>query len=236
MLNAQTEIGRLRHLLLYGEVPIWKVDKICLSAAQEIDAGVTQLVADALEDVAIEAVKIGADEFVQQLTVQEIGGRYEITTSSGITDFSEDSKSMIPDLLKNADISKDGHRYKRIPVGKPSGRMKLDIFDVQQNIDRARRQADVDTTNNRSDNPGRSVATFSGALDMSLLKKRHSIPEVGGEVDIKTVTDKQDQSSQWVRPAKDMDMTALLGQTNKQLEQDVDNVIKGVIYKYESMI
>lgn len=235
MLSAQVEISRLRSDLSYNEVPNWKVDKICDAVAIDINSNISDLVADALQSAVSAGVEIGADEFVRQLTVNTAGFTAHITTSSGKTDFSEPPFPMLPKLLQNAKVAKDGTRYKRIPIGKKSPKQVIDVFSAASQINDRRKLAKeavhTDGASSRSGNPLAGVASFSGALT-NVGKKTVAPNNAGAEPTIVTATSKQDEHTQWVIPAKERNMTTTLMDINRQLELDIDGVITRVIGVY----
>jgi len=179
------------------------------------------------------AASIGASDFIDDVYVVNNGSYFAISTRSGITDFSRDRKAMLPDLLRNAKTSKDGNRYKVIPIRDKPSKVVTSSADFakqqQQALDAAR--------NAIRQNGGRRVRP-NDAIDQfrSGLKKTNSKNTVQdsttGVPDFKTASSKQNPSEKWVIPEKDMDMTVFLLELNSRLARSIEESVTMIIDSY----
>lgn len=232
MLDANAEIDRLRHDLLYEEIPSWKVDKICDQAASEIGNRITDHISEAMDTAASHGLKMGADDFVNQLTISRVGHSFRVDTLSRKTDFSEPPFPMLPKLLKNAKTAKDGSQYKVIPVGGGTmSKPRLDYFSIAKEINDSRRAAKEARESDR-ESPTRQPERFISSVDLMSVQKQTKIKDVIKTPEFRTASSKQNPDKQWVRPAKEMDMTRILMGINADLEYSIDESIRDVIERY----
>ena len=108
MVDANSEIQRLRQRLRMKNLSESIIDEICDEAAREISSITSDLLATAME----EAIQLGSEtkaaDFINEIKATRSGSGYDIVTDSGRTDFSEPAFPMLPRLLKNAKVAKDG--------------------------------------------------------------------------------------------------------------------------------
>ena len=240
MIDANSEISRLRQSLRFKNLPEAIIDSICDEAAIEISDITTDLLAGAMS----EAVEAGqSTSFVEEIRVTRNGSMFSITTQSGKTDFSEAPFPMLPKMLANAKVAKDGSLYKVIPLKqKTSAPGRTQIFSEQalKDIENARRTAKSDRTNqNRgSSSPDAMKGMDTMAAMQVISKSRQKTEKVSNasvqHVDFKTVSSKQDANTQWVNPGKKEDMGPVLRSINANLHDAIDAAIMDVIRKHET--
>ncbi len=113
MIDANNEINRLRQSLKFKNLSNEVIDSICDDVAREI----SDLTSDLLAQAMSEAVQSGKSaEFIQEVRSTRDGGTFSVSTDSGKTNFTEAPFPMLPKMLQNAKIAKDGSLYKVIPV------------------------------------------------------------------------------------------------------------------------
>jgi hypothetical protein len=239
MIDANSEIARLRQSLKFKNLPDQIIDSICDDVAREISDITSDLLAQAMSD----AVSFGESaDFIQEVRSVRDGATYSITTDSGKMDFSEAPFPMLPKMLQNAKIAKDGSLYKVIPVkrkGSTPSRTAITTEAALTNIENARVAAKQDRTNqNRSvSSPDamRGMDTLSAmqAISKSRQKVEKYPSNPSGQVDFRTASSKQDPTTQWVHPGKQANMTSVINNINANLHDSIDNAILEVIRKYE---
>ena len=240
MIDANSEISRLRQSLRFKNLPEAIIDSICDEAAVEISDRTTDLLANAMS----EAVEAGQSiNFVEDIRSIRSGSSFDITTSSGKTDFSEAPFPMLPKLLANAKVAKDGSLYKVIPLKqKTSAPGRTQIFSEQalKDIEVARQNAKIDRTNqgrgSSSPDAMKGMDTLSAmqVIAKSRQKQEKTSNASVQHVDFKTVSSKQDQNTQWVNPGKKEDMGPVLRNINANLHDAIDSTIMDVIRKYDT--
>lgn len=209
MINLFFELDRLRHTLQSKGVDDRTISNVVAKARSEIEFLVEQYGQEALDQAVEAGVQKRSPEFINELRLDTLN--FEVDTESRQTDFSEPPRPMLPFLLKNAKPMKDGTGfYKVIPVGKPSDRQRVStsIVDAQKRIVAERAE--------RAKSWQKSMA-----------------PQ--GSVTFRTVTSKQDPTSQWVQPKKDKDFTGDLQAINEELTRKLDSSIQDIINSYLEM-
>lgn len=240
MIDANNELDRLRQSLRFKNLSMEVIDSICDDASREISDITSDLLAQAMSD----AVSFGESaDFIQEVRAIRSGSTYSVGTESGKTDFSESPFPMLPKLLQNAKVSKDGSLYKVIPVkqkGSEPSRSAVTTDAALSQIENARLAAKQDRTNqNRgSSSPDamRGMDTISAMQSISKNRQKtdkYPAKQAGTVVDFKTASSKQDPSTQWVHPGKKADMSGALQNINARLHDDIDSTILDVIRKYE---
>jgi len=210
MVNIFFELDGLRNYLTTRGVDSSTIDLIVDRAHKEIETAVNQLGQNAVE----QAVDIGAQkesaEFIN--AVQFDTFHHEIATDNGQLNFDEPPRPMMPYLLRNAKPMKDGSGvYKVVPVGKPGTNkpsFAKNIYDEQRRISAER-------------------------MERAKAQVR-SIAPVGSQV-FRTVTSKQDPTTQWVKPAKEKDFTQEVADINQTLRNTIRNTILDIIESYKEM-
>jgi hypothetical protein len=258
MINPDFELQRLRQTLSIKGLDEGDVDHIVGLAREDIDTAVQDLVSNAVQSAAQAGMHMGAEEFVEQLEIRPAGGKFEITTSSGKTDFSLPPLPMLPHLLKNAKTAKDGSRYKIIPVGgKSSGHenrrgaanysslVDIEIEMSQQGqVERDQRKRQLDEARELTFT-GQSTNMFSGLqkaqqfLKSKRLERKMEDSDTAQDsepVQFRVASSKQNPAQDWVLPAVDRDMSKMLSDINQQLERDIHSVILDVVRRYEVLV
>lgn len=244
MIDPNAEISRLRQRLRFKNLSENIIDQICDEVSREISSMTSDLLADAMN----EAVNVGGDagsvEFIDELRAVRNGPTYNVGTDSGNTDFSEQPFPMLPSLLKNAKVAKDGSLYKVIPMrrkgNKQSGPKTTEA--AYRNIENSRRQAkeEKEETNRGSSSPDamKGMDTLSAMQAMS--KSRQKSPKMREKstepaTDFRVASSKQDAASQWVHPGRKVDMSSALANINANLHDEIDRAIENVIRQHEGM-
>lgn len=239
MINPQFEIDRLKQDLLFGGYDHRDIDVIINNVHNDVNAAIANAVVEAMSEASRIGSELGVDEFASQLKAVRMGSTYQIVTESGKTDFSTPAYPMLPNLLKNAKHAKDGSMYKVIPIRE---RAKLtNVFDAQRNIDESRKimveqaQADIQS--------GVSVIkhanAFSGlASAQQYINRKNEIKKnqaaKGGQVQFRTASSKQNPSTMWVRPPKDRNLTTILVDINRKLEDDIQSSVLAIVGAYQA--
>jgi len=233
-MSVHLTIERLRFSLSNIGLPNIDIQYICDAANNDINAILLDVVSNAANQAIDYAIEIGANEFVDDIQIlPDANGYYSISTHSGTMDYSKQAQEMLPHLLKNAKTSKDGHRYKVIPIRKKSNQVQQSMFsalqDRQDNIDELR--ATLNTKNRKTG--------IADALRESLSKQASAAKAARkfegsktGNVEFRTASDKQDPHSSWVIPEKKLDMTEYVHELNNQIANSVSNAISDIIDSY----
>lgn len=250
MLNPQFEIDRLRQTLVFKGLSADEAKEISALAQNDIETAISSLVDSAVSQAAEAGLSIGAEEFVKEIKVVGSGGSVKISTVSGKTDFSLPPFPMLPRLLKNAKVAKDGSLYKVIPIGKkgqggPKKRL-LNLFEVQRDMN----SQQVSQVEQRKQilKEARSLTLTSGAGEFSGLAKARQLlankreeeqmaaKQKDDNIEFRTASSKQDPSSSWVLPEKNMNMTFILDEINRKLEDDIQSAVLSIVRQYEGLV
>jgi hypothetical protein len=239
MIDANSEISRLRQSLRFKNLSETIIDSICDDVAAEISDITTDLLASAMS----EAVEAGqSTEFVEDIKSIRSGSTFNIVTQSGKTDYSEAPFPMLPKMLQNAKIAKDGSLYKVIPLKQKTdapGRTQIFSEQALRDIENARKMAKSNRTN---DNRGSSSPNAMKGMDtmsaMQVISKSRQKTEKTSsanvqQVNFRTVSSKQDPNTQWMHPGKKEDMGPTLRNINANLHDAIDSAIMEVIRKFE---
>jgi len=209
MVNIFFELDDLRHYLTTRGVDSDTVEAIVDSAHREIEATVELHGEEALQ----QAVEIGAQkesaDFINR--VQFNSFHHEIMTNNGQLNFDEPPRPMMPYLLKNAKPMRDGSGvYKVVPVGKSGTKPSFakNIQDEQRRISAER-------------------------IEKAKARARSIAP--AGSQAYRTVTSKQDPTTQWVQPAKEKDFSGEVSDINQNLRLTISNAINDIIDSYKGM-
>lgn len=209
MVNIFFELDGLRNYLVTRGVDAATIDQMVDRAHKEIEATVNQYGQNAID----EAVQLGAQkesaDFINQIHFDTF--HHEIATDSGQLNFDEPPRPMMPYLLRNAKPMKDGSGvYKVIPVGKPGKKPSFakNIHDAQRQIAAER-------------------------MENAKAQARSIVPS--GSPAFRTVTSKQDPTTQWVQPAKEKDFTQEVMDINQNLRNSLSSAISDIIDSYREM-
>lgn len=250
MLDARAEIDTLRQRLRMKNISERIVDSICDNAARDISTIAVDLLANAAE----EAVRAGQSsksvDFISEIAVTEHGGQFMIDTMTGQHDFSEPPFPMLPKLLKNAKIAKDGSLYKVIPIrtkGIKTNNSRLNVTTeaALKGINDARvaakqeRDAMKEKLNTSlSPDAMKGMSTFAALQAINAARKSFpTMREKSTEpvIAYRTASSKQDATAKWVNPGTDANMDSALHGINARLQDSLDNVIIDTIKRYEGV-
>lgn len=245
MLDANAEIMRLRQRLRFKNISESAIDSICDEAAAEISNTTSDLLADAMN----EAVNAGGDamslDFIDEIRAIRSGPSFQITTDSGHMDFSEAPFPMLPSLLKNAKVAKDGSLYKVIPIKQKSPsnqnqKVAKTTEAAMQNINNSRKAAKAELGNeNRVHSSPDAMKGMSTVAAMQEINKQRSAnkKEKSFEptINFRTASSKQDPNTQWVHPGRKVDMSSALTNINANLQDSIDRAIDEIIRRFEEL-
>lgn len=182
-------------------------------SVQEFNTRMQSAINDILNEGLSEAQSTGvakeSKEFLAELRTD--ARNTLLYTESGRTDFSVEPFSMRESILKNAKVSKDGSRYKVIPVGTPSrdNPFALSSADVAKYA--SKEQQDQ----------------FKRKLDA-----RHLGKSLSSKKEFRTVSDKQDPQS-WQHPGFQRDFTGDLSQINSDMKYKVHQQAQEIMREIE---
>lgn len=233
------ELNRLRSSLYGYGWEAQEIDQIIDQASSDVNLLILDVVENAVADAVDYAQQLGAEDFIDQIDIQESGGYYRVWTINGVTDFSTPEREMLPDLLKNAPENPNtGNKNKVIPVGSKKITQFGDIFSVMQDrqrqLDEARASLLQSNKDNRSVRANQVATQFRSILHRNLKAKKaeRQINEQSGERKFRTASSKQDPSESWVYPAKDMNMLPYLMDLNARIVNTLDYAITELINSY----
>lgn len=222
------------------------VDTVCDAASQDVNEAILTIVSEAMVEAAEYAAEIGADEFIDDVDVAEIGGSYNIITRSGQTNYSQPEIKNLPNLLRNGKTAADGSKYKVIPIGSSNSRkMGNSIFEDQQAL-QSKIQAARDSLRNDLRVGQSPQANAMTERFREMIRKRMPARESFFKLDrvkqnstveprFVTASSKQDPETSWVVPARDLDMTGYLMDINSRVQQDIYDTVTAIINEYERL-
>lgn len=246
MRNLNNELSRLEQKLRMAKIP----DEVIEESMFEIKMRVSEAAEDAAVSAYYEAKTVGEmrnlDKFLDDLDIDTNINGFEINTMSGQTDFSKPPFPMLPKLLKNAKIAKDGSRYKVIPI-KKKGTIAL---TKQQTSDALGRGGAANTINTarrnirnnkqrRTFDPSNRPTTFDEIKNRARGQRssnREKVKSSAPGTDFRVASSKQDANTAWVNPGKDGNMRSVLNQINSDLNRVIDDIITSIITEYERFI
>jgi hypothetical protein len=240
MIDPNFELERLRSTLKTKGLSDSQIERLYANASSEISMAITDAVASAMR----QAVEIGeearAHQFLKEIKATRFGNGFEITTDTGQTYFKEPPFPMMSALLKSPKVAKDGSLYKHIPMAEKNDSRPTSSMDAAVMINQAQKDAKNNWSSSKDVTAG--AAQFSGAFAAAKANNRNSgvrqansQKNAKGAVKFKTVSSKQDPSSQWVRPAKETDMTGPLMNINSELRKQIESDIMSIIQSYEEL-
>lgn len=242
MVNPDAELNRLRWMLqATGKWESGQVEQVIDEASAEINELILDVIESAVAEAIDYAAEIGAEEFIEEIDVVPVGGFYQVSTITGRTDYSTDERKMLPDLLRDAPTNPEtGIKSRVIPIGNAGGaKVYGDIFSVlqdrQRKISEARMALIDNDLNNRSERAAAVAARFRDVLARNLAAARPRRKFENKTIqnpEFRTASSNQDPDTQWVYPAKEMDLTGYLMDLNKQVEQSMTEGILFVIDAY----
>ena len=234
MINPQNQLDQLRRTLQQKGLSDEDIRFLVDQAAQDISVALVDLAYDTLNSMEQLGIQTKSTEFATDLVMDISPVDINIRTFSGRSDFSEPPFPMMPRLLKNAKVAKDGSLYKVIPIQSKSvptnsiieAQMALQkMNEVKRNSlkEQARAKRELPTL---STEPGLSVRDY-------LAKRKHSQQVTATH--FRTVSSKQDPATQWVNPGKDLNFSKDIHEANAQLQQRASEIISDIIKMYEGV-
>lgn len=124
MFNVEEYAQRLLSRLIESGFQRHEASEICEGFRNAVRYEVDAILTESMSDLVDEGIKKNLKDFAKEVTAYRLGDSYVIATDSGRTDFSVPPFPMLPKLLKNAKIAKDGSRYKVIPVRSTADTMR----------------------------------------------------------------------------------------------------------------
>ena len=235
-MSVQLEVERLRFSLSRSQLPNSDIQNICDAVAGDINEILLDIVSNAVSEAIDYALEIGANDFIDDVQVLPgADGLYRISTHSGMLDYSKESEQMLPKLLQNAETSKDGHRYKVIPIPKKEIKVEHSMFSVlqarQDAMDEARATLRQQAANRKLGITEALRTNLSQQIAAAHTSRGASKGSAGG-VEFKTASDKQDPSKSWVIPEKDADMTDYVNSLNRRMADTARSAIEELIGSY----
>lgn len=246
MIDARSEIQLLRQRLRMKNLSETLIDDICDEVSRDISMITSDILADAMNEAVAVGGDVGSVDLIEELKAVRTGPSFEIITNSGRTDFSEPPFPMLPKLLKNAKVAKDGSLYKVIPIKQKTTNKNISVTTeaAMANINNARQiakeQRGADKKTQRgltSPDPMRGADTFSAmqSVSRSKSKQQRQGQTNGPVINFRTASSKQDASRSWVIPGKMRDVSAPLREINMNMHDSIDSAIKDIIRKYEGI-
>lgn len=247
MIDPNTEIERLRQRLRFKNLSEKVIDSICDDVSRDISLTTSDILASAMDEAVSAGADVGSEDFVNEVRAARSGATFDIVTDSGRTDFSEPPFPMLPKLLKNAKVAKDGSLYKVIPIRRKGSYNEINGNKTSAtteaafaSIENARRRAKEDKANTKrtyaSPDAMQGMDTLSAMQTIS--KSRQKEPKMREQsrepvIDFRTASSKQDAATQWVNPGKQMNMSGILRNINADLHDSIDRAIEDIIRNYE---
>lgn len=238
MLDAGHELELLRNKLVSRGFSHSEAADICYEASNSIRDAIVDILADTLQDTVTDSENGSSHSFVKEVMATRDGSLFKISTSSGRTDFSEPAFPMLPKILSSAKVSKDGSRYRRIPMRKKlnDSSMLKTIENAVKQINQQREQLKAEKkarldknrgiTSDPTDSIGQIKTFITDESDYRFNNSQSSATE------FRTASDKQDPNSSWVRPAKKADMSEVISRANMQLQDKIDQAIARILSDY----
>jgi hypothetical protein len=228
-MSIQLEIERFRSDLYRAGTDSQEAQTICDALLGDINEMLVELVSNNVSSALDYALEIGADEFVDDIQVlPDYNGVYTISSHSGNLDYSKDAQEMLPNLLKNAEVSKDGSRHKVIPMQKKDVQVQQSMFNMLQARKDAQDAARDALRKHTADKRLGVAAAIREDLSRQLgaiHTSKQATSTRSSDVEFRTASDKQDPHTSWVIPAKQADMTDYIRDLNRQL---VDASLAGI--------
>ncbi len=136
---------------------------------------------------------------------------------------------MLPSLLRTGKTSKDGSVYKVIPLPTIREYKTRSLSNVDAMQARAAEIKRERIDHNRTLDAGRMARALAATAPRAQMNVEVT-PAVGKE--FRTATSKQDQTTQWVRPARDINITNELMDINSRMDAQIRNVTQSIIHRY----
>ena len=240
MINPDAELNRLRWRLQDAGWDYREIDDIVDDASNDINELILDIVSNGVAEATDYAQDIGAEEFIEEMDIEEAHGFFRIGTISGKLDYSTPKRQMLQDLLQGAEENPEtGIKSKVIPVGSSSkSKVPGDIFSVMQErqarIDEARATLISNNLDKRSARANVMASRFRDILKQNLVSKRRDqeVRVPTKDIEFRTVSSEQDPETQWVYPAKELDLTGYIMDLNQRMADTMMDVVPRLIDAY----
>lgn len=206
-----------------------RIDELVYRAENDLNIAILDIVTDNLQQVQQLAIEYGIDDFVENVHIQANGGSFDIAISGGKTDFSTPAVEMLPSLLRTGKTSKDGSIYKVIPLPTIREFKTRSLSNVDAMQARAEEIKNERIDHNRMLDAGRMTKSLAASAPRAQMNIE-TTPAVGKE--FRTATSKQDQTTQWVKPARDINITNELMDINSRMSAQIRDVTQSIIHRY----
>ena len=184
MIDPNAEIIQLRQRLRFKNLSEGIIDDICDEVSREISMITSDILADAMNEAVNAGGDIGSIDFIDEIRAVRTGSSFDIITDSGKTDFTEPPFPMLPSLLKNAKVAKDGSLYKVIPIRQKGNNAKKSTAKTSeaayQAIESARRRSKEDRgdTQRGSSSPDAMKGMDTVSAMQAISKSRQKAPRI----------------------------------------------------------
>ena len=222
-------ITSLRRTLRMKQKSDDRIDELVHRAENDLNVAILDIVVDNLQQVQQLAIEYGIDDFVENVDIQAVGGHFEIAITGGKTDFSTPREEMLPKLLRTGKTSSKGMVYKVIPLPTVREYKTRSLSSVDAMQSRAAEIKQERVNNKRSLDAGRMAKNFATSAPKVKMDVQVT-PAVGKEY--RTATSKQDPATQWVKPARDINITNDLMDINSRMSAQITNVTQSIIHRY----
>lgn len=192
---------------------------------QQIVGDISSVIKSLVSSAISELQDLGVEDAITHLELSGVSGYPELRSDTGNFDFSTPPTPMLPWLLKNAKVAKDGTLYKRIPIGGGGSKEKR-TKDISSGIDR------MNSISPMEDMASEMAASFNAGA--TPIKKM--VEKQGGEVHFRTATSKQDPSKDWVLPSKEQNLSFQVQAINQRLRADIDLEVEAIIRGYRRRV
>ena len=206
-----------------------RIDEIVYRAENDLNIAIVDIVTDNLQRVQQLALEYGIDDFVENVHIQANGGSFDIAITGGKTDFSTPAVEMLPALLRTGKTSKDGSVYKVIPLPTIREFKTRSLSNVDAVQARAAEVKKERIDRSRALDAGRMARNLAASTPRAQMNVEIT-PAVGKE--FRTATSKQDQTTQWVRPARDINITNELMDINSRMAAQIRDVTQSIVHRY----
>ena len=206
-----------------------RIDELVYQAENDLNIAILDIVTDNLQQVQQLALEYGIDDFVENVHIHANGGSFDIAIAGGKTDFSTPAVEMLPSLLRAGKTSKDGSVYRVIPLPTIREFKTRSLSNVDAMQSRAAEIKKERIDHNRSLDAGRMARNLAASTPRVTMNVA-TTPAVGKE--FRTATSKQDPATQWVRPARDINITNELMDINSRMDAQIRDVSRSIIHRY----
>ena len=219
----------LRNVLRIKNKSADRIDEIVFQAERELNIAIVDIVTDSLQQVQQLAIEYGIDDFVENVHISANGGNFDIAITGGKTDFSTPAVEMLPSLLRNGKTSKDGSVYRVIPLPTIREFKTRSLSNVEAIQARAEEVKKERIDHKRTLDAGRMAKNLAASTPRAKMEVNVT-PAAGKE--FRTATSKQDQTTKWVRPARDIDITYELMDINSRMDARIRDATQYIIHRY----